>query len=70
MPFGLKSSRVAYAISPDVLPEALPDAEWTEDLGFHPAEAVLRNPGLKPVYLVALAKGCVIVTTTVGETKT
>jgi len=68
LPSGIKSSRAAYVIDAAALPEALPDAEWTEDLSFRPAEAVLRNPGLKPVYLVALSKGCVIVTTP-GETE-
>ena len=66
MPHGIKSSRAAYVIDAAELPEAFPEAEWTEDLTFRPAEAVLRDPGLKPIYLVALAKGCVIVNTTVG----
>jgi hypothetical protein len=64
---GIKSSRAAYVIDPAELPEARLDAKWTEDLTFRPAEAVLLDPGLKPVYLVALAKGCVIVTNTIGE---
>jgi len=63
MPYGIKSSRVAYVIDAAALPEALPDAEWKEDLSFRAAESVLGNPGLKAVYLMALEKGCAVVTT-------
>ena len=62
MPYGLRSSRVAYMISVTALPEAQPDAEWTEDPHFQAAEAVLSDPELKPVYLMAIEKGCAIVT--------
>ena len=51
MPYGIKSSRVAYVIDAAALPEALPDAEWKEDLSFRAAESVLGDPGLKPVWL-------------------
>jgi len=63
MPYGIKSSRVAYVIDAAALPEALPDAEWKEDLSFRAAESVLGDPGLKAVYLMALEKGCAVVTT-------
>lgn len=63
MPFGRKSSRVAYAISPSALPETLADAEWTEDPDFHAGESLLAEPGLKAVYQMALDKGCALVTT-------
>jgi hypothetical protein len=62
MPFGRKSSRVAYAIGPNALPKALADAEWTEDPHFRAGDALLADPGLKAVYQMALAKGCVLVT--------
>lgn len=62
MPYGKKSARVAYVVSITALPESLPDAEWTEDPNFRPAEAVLADPELKPVYLMAIEKGCAVVT--------
>jgi hypothetical protein len=68
MPYGRRSSRVAYAISVAALPEALPDAKWTEDLSFRAAETVLGDPRLKPVYLMALEKGCAVVTTPTAKT--
>ena len=68
MPFGRKSSRVAYAISTGALPESLPDAEWTEYQDFHAGDALLADAGLKAVYKMALEKGCALVTS--GETKT
>ena len=67
IPYGLRSSRVAYVISVTALPEAQPDAEWTEDPDFHAAEAVLDDPELKPVYLMAIEKGCAIVTAPAKE---
>jgi len=52
MPYGIKSSRVAYVIDAAALPEALPDAEWKEDLSF--AQPIcFGDPGLKAVYLMA-----------------
>ena len=62
MPYGRKSDRVAYVISVTALPEAIPDAEWTEDPTFNAAEAVLADPGLKTVYKTAIERGCAIVT--------
>jgi len=63
MPYGVKSSRVAYVIDVAALPESLTDARWIEDRNFSAAETVLGDPGLKPVYLMALEKGCAVVTT-------
>ena len=68
MPYGIESSRVAYVINVGALPEALPDAEWTEDLSFRAAEAVLGDPGPKSVYIMALEKGCAVVTTPTAKT--
>jgi len=45
MPYGIESSRAAYVIDAAALPEALPDAEWTEDLSFRPAEPFSGIPG-------------------------
>ena len=63
LPCGIKSSRAAYVIKISSLPEAMPDAEWTEDATFSAAEAVLSDPQLKSVYKTALEKGCAIVKT-------
>ena len=63
LPYGIKSSRAAYVIKISSLPEAMPDAEWTEDATFSAAEAVLSDPQLKSVYKTALEKGCAIVKT-------
>ena len=70
MPFGRKSSRVAYATSAGRLPEAREAAEWSADPDFHAGDALLADPGLKAVYKMALEKGCALVTTTPGGTKT
>ena len=69
MPYGIKSSRVAYVVSIAALPESLPDAEWTEDPSFRAGDALLAEPGLKAVYKMALDNGCSLVTTTPGGPK-
>jgi len=58
VPYGQTSSRVAYVTSRAALPEATPDAEWTEDTAFNAGDAVLANPQLKQVYKEAILKGC------------
>ena len=68
MPHGKRSARVAYVVSIAALPEAAPDAEWTEDPTFHSAEAVLADPDLKAVYLDAIKNGCAIVATPTAKT--
>jgi hypothetical protein len=68
MPYGRRSSRVAYVISVAALPEALANAEWTEDQSFRAADALLADPGLKAVYQMALEKGCAIVTAPAAKT--
>jgi hypothetical protein len=58
VPYGRTSSRVAYVTNRAALPEALPDAEWTEDAAFNAGDAILANPSLKEVYKQAILKGC------------
>jgi hypothetical protein len=58
VPYGGTSSRVAYVTSRAALPEAAPDAEWTEDAAFNAGDAILANPLLKEVYKEAILKGC------------
>ena len=58
VPYGRTSSRVAYATSRAALPEAAPEAEWTEDAAFNAGDAVLANPLLKEIYKEAILKGC------------
>jgi hypothetical protein len=58
VPYGRTSSRVAYVTNRATLPEALPDAEWTEDTAFNAGDAILANPLLKEVYKEAILKGC------------
>jgi hypothetical protein len=61
VPYGRTSSRVAYVTNRAALPEALPDAQWTEDAVFNAGDAILANP-LKEVYKEAILKGCAMVT--------
>ena len=61
MPYGKRSSRLAYVISVAALPDARPDSEWTEDGTFQAADAILADPGLKAVYKAAIENGCAIV---------
>jgi hypothetical protein len=58
VPYGQSSSRVAYVTNRAALPEALPDAAWTEDAAFNAGAAFLANPSLKEVYKQAILKGC------------
>ena len=67
LPYEVKSARIAYAIDSAALPEPLPDATWIEDVVFSAAEAVLSDPRLKPVYLMAIEKGCAIVAPPLAE---
>lgn len=41
VPYGENSARVAYAASKAALPEALPGAEWAEDITFNAGDAIL-----------------------------
>ena len=61
VPYGQTSSRVAYVTNRTALPEALPDAEWTEDAAFNAGDAILADPLLKEVYKEAILKGCAMV---------
>jgi hypothetical protein len=58
VPYGRTSSRVAYVTNRAALPQALPDAEWTQDATFNAGDAILANPLLKEVYKEAILKGC------------
>ena len=57
VPYGRTSSRAADVTNRATLPEALPDAEWTEDTAFNSGDAILANPLLKEVYKEAILKG-------------
>jgi hypothetical protein len=58
VPYGRTASRVAYVTNRAALPEALPEAEWTEDAAFNAGDAILADPLLKEVYKEAILKGC------------
>jgi hypothetical protein len=60
VPYGRTSSWVAYVTNRAALPDALPDAEWTEDEAFNAGDAILANPLLKEVYREGILKGCAV----------
>jgi hypothetical protein len=47
MPYGVKSSRVAYVIDVAALPESLTDAQWIEDRNSALPRPFLAIPGSK-----------------------
>ncbi len=61
MPYGRQSNRIAFVTSITALPDAVADAEWTEDPNFNATAAVLADPDLKTIFKTALEKGCAVV---------
>ena len=58
---GRKTNRAAYVMDFAALPDPLPGSAWQEDTSFRAGDAILRDPGLMPVFKAALKSGCEIV---------
>jgi hypothetical protein len=52
-----RTGRTAYVLKRETLPEPASGFDWIEDSSFNPAEAVLADAGLKPIFSEALANG-------------
>lgn len=59
--FGEGPGRTAYARDPAKLPQPSGGFEWRVVSDFMPGEAILVDPGLKPVFEAALKSGCAVV---------
>lgn len=53
--------RTAYAMAVTALPDPRPRAGWSADPSFSPADEVLANPELKPLFKDAIERGFAIV---------
>jgi hypothetical protein len=60
--YGEKSGRVAYVFGLDSLPEAAEGMTWQKVESFNAGDDLLRDPGLKFIFKVAIDKGCAVVT--------
>lgn len=52
-----RTSRTAYVLRPETLPNPRPGFAWIEDSSFNAAEAVLADPTLKTIFSQAIADG-------------
>lgn len=59
--FGEGPGRAAYVLDPTKLPKPNSGFEWCAASDFRPGEAILAEPGLKPVFQAALKQGCAVV---------
>lgn len=59
--FGEGPGRAAYLLDPTKLPKPNSGFEWRAVSDFRPGEAILAEPGLKPVFETALKSGCAVV---------
>ncbi|QQO20227.1 hypothetical protein JJB98_10020 [Bradyrhizobium diazoefficiens] len=59
--FGEDPGRAAYVLDPKKLPKPNSGFEWRAVSDFMPGEAILADPGLKPVFQAALKRGCALV---------
>ncbi|MEZ2146376.1 hypothetical protein AAE026_29385 [Bradyrhizobium sp. DN5] len=55
--FGERPGRTAYAVVPDRLPEPADGLHWCQTADFDAALALRADPGLKPVFDVAVQMG-------------
>lgn len=58
---GEQSVRTAYAFSQDKLPPPRENLEWNAVPSFNAADEVMRDPGLKELFMKAIEEGCAIV---------
>jgi hypothetical protein len=59
--YGEKSGRVAYPIKSNLLPQPNDGMDWQTADSFNAADELLRNPGLKDVFKVAIEKGYALI---------
>jgi hypothetical protein len=57
-----RTGRTAYVLRRETLPEPASGFDWIEDSSFNPAEAVLADAGLKPIFSEAIANGHAMMT--------
>ncbi|EAQ36499.1 hypothetical protein NB311A_21216 [Nitrobacter sp. Nb-311A] len=55
------SKRAAYAFAPERLPPPGENLEWKVVSSFNAADAIMRDTGLKDIFILAIDKGCAIV---------
>jgi hypothetical protein len=60
--FGEGPGRTAYVLDPSKLPAPNDGFKWRVVDDFRPGDAVLNDPGLRPVFERALKQGCELVT--------
>ena len=57
-----RTGRTAFVLKRETLPEPASGFDWIEDSSFNPAEAVLADAGLKPIFSEAIVNGHAIMT--------
>ena len=57
---GVEPGRTAYAFSQDKLPPPGENLEWKAVPSFNAADEVMRDPGLKDLFMKAMEEGCAI----------
>ncbi|WP_425908167.1 hypothetical protein [Nitrobacter sp. TKz-YC02] len=58
---GEKSKRAAYAFGPEKLPPPGENLEWKTVSSFNAAAEIMRDAGLKNIFILAIDEGCAIV---------
>ena len=58
---GYRSKRAAYAFAPENLPPPGENLEWKTVSSFNAADEIMRDAGLKDIFIQAVEKGCAIV---------
>jgi hypothetical protein len=56
-----EAGRTAFAFSQDNLPSPSENLEWKAVPAFNAAEEVMRDPGLKDLFMTAIEQGCATV---------